>query len=63
MMQIDFRLKEKVNGVEYSVDIFSTDGETFRILENGKYTREYASRDSFLDDFPELEAWFFERTE
>lgn len=56
---IEFNLSETVNGVRYSVYIWSVDSITFRVIENGKYEKFYDSKEDFLLDFPELEDWFW----
>ena len=58
-MKIEFELREKVGLVDYHVTISSPDGNTFRVVENGKKEVTYTSREEFLEDFAELESWFW----
>lgn len=58
-MNIEYHLTENINGVKYKLDVFSVDGETFRVTENDKKEQVYHNREDFLKDFPELSWWFF----
>lgn len=56
---IKFNLQEKVRGMSYSVQIESLDGHVFKVVENGKKETVYPTREAFLEDFGELESWFW----
>ena len=56
---INFELKETVRGISYSVRIFSPDGQKFTVTENNQRETYYPTREAFLEDFQELESWFW----
>lgn len=58
-MKIDFRVQENVNGIKYKLDVFSNDGQSFRVAENDSRYHEYGTRTDFVKDFPEAAKWIF----
>jgi len=58
-MKIDFRVQESINGVRYKLDVFSNDGQAFRVAENDSRYHEYETREEFAKSFPEAAKWIF----
>ena len=56
---IEFTLNERIGDLKYRVEITSPNGHVFRVIENGKREVIYNSREEFLEDFGELESWFW----
>lgn len=58
-MKIDFMVKEDIGGCTYKLEVYSSDGENFRVCENNQNYLEYDNRSSFARDFPEAARWIF----
>ena len=58
-MKIDFKVQEKINGVKYKLEVYSADGQTFRVSENDSRYHEYEARKDFANDFSEASKWIF----
>lgn len=58
-MKIDFKLQEVINGVRYKLEVYSNDGQAFRVAENDSRYHEYTTRADFAKDFTEVAKWIF----
>lgn len=58
-MKIDFKVQELVNGVRYKLEVFSNDGDNFRVSENDSRYFEFETRKDFAENFPEAANWIF----
>jgi hypothetical protein len=58
-MKIDFKVQENVNGIKYKLEVYSSDGQNFRVAENDSRYHEYSTRVEFASHFPEAAKWIF----
>jgi len=58
-MSIDFKVQENVNGIKYKLEVFSSDGNNFRVAENDTRFHEYDNREDFKKGFPEVYKWIY----
>lgn len=58
-MKIDFKVQENVNGIKYKLEVYSNDGQSFRVAENDSRYHEYETRAEFAKGFPEVAKWIF----
>jgi len=58
-MKIDFRVQEKINGLEYELEVYSNDGEHFRVCENKSRYSEFETREDFYNHFEDAAKWIF----
>lgn len=54
-----FKIEEVINGNKYKVEVFTDDGDSFRVMENDSKVSEYEIREDFKRDFPEVAQWIF----
>lgn len=54
-----FKIEELINGSKYKVEVWTDDGDSFRVMENDSKVSDYQIKEDFTKDFPEVARWIF----